>query len=235
MQTLNLIVTQNLPILEQLFLEEYLLRTDNQNWCLLNEGSETSIVMGISGKAEESINHDHYRKKPVPIIQRFSGGGTVVVDQETIFLSFIFNSDPSLGFITSDKIHNEVTPFYVELLKGHPFGLIESDYVLNNKKFGGNAQYIQKNRWLHHTSLLWRFDFQKMEYLKHPKKTPKYREQRPHNEFLCSLSDHLPCKNQFLHNILDLLDKNYQLNIVSLESIEKKERTRISTKKIFVE
>lgn len=45
-------------------------------------------------------------------------------------------------------------------------------------KFGGNAQTISKNRFLHHTSFLWDFDSRNMELLAHPPKAPKYREVR---------------------------------------------------------
>ena len=44
------------------------------------------------------------------------------------------------------------------------------DYAFGQRKFGGNAQAITKNRWLHHTSLLWDFDPARMQLLKHPAK-----------------------------------------------------------------
>lgn len=50
-----------------------------------------------------------------------------------------------------------------------------ADYVFGERKFGGNAQAITKNRWLHHTSLLWDFADARMALLKHPSKVPEYR------------------------------------------------------------
>lgn len=49
------------------------------------------------------------------------------------------------------------------------------DYVFGELKFGGNAQAITKQRWLHHTSFLWTFEPERMSLLKHPVKTPAYR------------------------------------------------------------
>jgi hypothetical protein len=46
------------------------------------------------------------------------------------------------------------------------FSLRENDYVLDNRKIGGNAQTIVRNRWVHHTSFLWDFNAQRMQYLK---------------------------------------------------------------------
>ena len=46
----RLLRLRQVPILQQLRLEEALLRADDSNWCILNDGSPTpAIVMGISG------------------------------------------------------------------------------------------------------------------------------------------------------------------------------------------
>lgn len=47
---MKLIRLKGFPILEQLFLEERLLRTSSDNWCLINDGTNSpAIVMGLSG------------------------------------------------------------------------------------------------------------------------------------------------------------------------------------------
>ena len=47
---MHLLRLRGFPILEQLQLEERLLRTTQRNWCLINQGtSPPAIVMGISG------------------------------------------------------------------------------------------------------------------------------------------------------------------------------------------
>lgn len=47
---MNLIKTNGLPILQQLHLEEELLRTSKDNWCIINDGTDNpTIVMGVSG------------------------------------------------------------------------------------------------------------------------------------------------------------------------------------------
>jgi len=51
-----------------------------------------------------------------------------------------------------------------------------SDYVFDERKFGGNAQAITSKRWLHHTSLLWDYDSANMAVLTNPKKQPTYRQ-----------------------------------------------------------
>ena len=48
---INLVKTE-IPVLQQLQLEEALLRADEENWCLVNCGSEPSIVMGVSANPQ---------------------------------------------------------------------------------------------------------------------------------------------------------------------------------------
>lgn len=55
------------------------------------------------------------------------------------------------------------------------FSHLISDYVFGNRKFGGNAQSIIKNRWIHHTSFLWDYEVRNMAYLKLPVRAPEYR------------------------------------------------------------
>ena len=89
----RLLQTSKIPILYMLRLEEALLRATNDNWLFINDGArEPAIVMGISGKAHELVHVDAAHKAGVPIIKRFSGGGTVIVDSNTIFGTLIFST-----------------------------------------------------------------------------------------------------------------------------------------------
>lgn len=214
----HLLQLKSLPILEQLRIEEALLRADDRNWCIVNHGSSDAIVMGISGKMEELINQKKMEESPVQLIRRFSGGGTVFVDENTCFVTFICNS----SFVSippfPQSIMQWTEQFYKPLFQ--EFTLKENDYILGNKKFGGNAQSICKNRWLHHSSLLWDYCPQKMEYLLLPKKSPAYRQQRSHNDFLCRLNEFWHNPRAFLDSFLDQVCKNFELREVSLKEIE---------------
>jgi lipoate-protein ligase A len=142
--------------------------------------------MGISSQAKNLI---HLEKLPphIPILRRFSGGGTVIVDENTLFITFICNKaahpfpaypEPILRWAVS-----RLSPHIPNL------ELRENDFVIGHKKCGGNALYIKKERWLIHTSLLWDYCPTRMALLKHPPKTPVYRDGRGHEEFLCKLSE----------------------------------------------
>ena len=194
------------PIFKQLQLEEALIRADNRNWCITNCGSSPSIVMGISGKPELLIDEGHHSKNPVPLIRRFSGGGTVFVDQNTLFVTFICNSEDFGVPCLPKEVMRWTEKIYEPLFQGKKFQLRENDFVLEDRKFGGNAQYLQKKRWLHHSSLLWNYDPIAMNVLKLPPKMPDYRKSRPHSEFLCTLNEHFSDQNEVIQGILNSLE-----------------------------
>lgn len=214
MQKLNLLLLDSLPIFEQLQLEEGLLRTNEENWCILNSGSSPAIILGISGAPLKFVDQTVFLQNPVPLIRRFSGGGTVFVDKNTFFSTFIFNhaSYP-------EKMLQWTQQFYRPIFEPHPFSLKENDYAIGVKKCGGNAQYFCKNRSLHHTSFLFDYDSSNMNYLLFPEKTPKYREGRSHDEFLTRL-------NKYFYTISDLkaqieanLRKHFLIQFKSLEEV----------------
>jgi lipoate-protein ligase A len=98
--------------------------------------------------------------------------------------------------------------------------------ILKDKKCCGNAQYIKKDRWLHHSSFLWDFNSLNMDYLKIPKIAPKYRKDRKHQDFLCSISSYFPSKENFIQKIKEELSNNFKVEMVSLKETEKlSERT----------
>jgi lipoate---protein ligase len=52
---------------------------------------EKAIVLGLSGKIPELVEAERANADEVPLIRRYSGGGTVLVDSNTIFCSIIMN------------------------------------------------------------------------------------------------------------------------------------------------
>ena len=110
-------------------------------------------------------------------------------------------------------------------VKSLNFSLRENDYVLGEKKMGGNAQSIVKGGWLHHTSFLWDYDNENMsDYLLLPEKRPDYRGDRAHDDFLVKLSNHFGCnlgdlegKHFFFEHVKDACVGSFDLEEVSLE------------------
>lgn len=207
--TINILTFNNLPILEQLQIEEGLLRTNGENWVLINIGSPKAIVMGISSKPEEVVNLPLALKDDLPLIQRFSGGGTVIVDENTLFVTFIFQKTSHNFDLHPKAILEWAGSLFKNGLNLPEFTIQGNDFALKNRKIGGNAQYIKKDRFLHHTSFLWDFTPSNMSYLLHPPKEPAYRQGRSHLDFIAPLSPHLS-KIEFEKRLITFLSSNYK-------------------------
>uniref|UniRef100_A0A0G4I2Q2 BPL/LPL catalytic domain-containing protein n=1 Tax=Chromera velia CCMP2878 TaxID=1169474 RepID=A0A0G4I2Q2_9ALVE len=209
----NILRLPRVHIFDQLLLEEALYRTSSENWLLQNEGGGKripAIVLGISGKPSQWVNVEAAEKNRVPMIRRYTGGGTVYIDHNVVFSSFIL-----------DKTLCGVPPFPKEMMKwsgnfyGRVFGTERfrqqaDDYAVlpreslvkrgqgggedpseaEWRKVGGNAQAFAREKVAHHTSFLWKLNDVAMQtYLPPPPREPKYREGRSHRDFLCGLED----------------------------------------------
>ena len=234
-------------ITEQLRLEEALFRADDRNWCIINTGGggvagekAPTVVLGISGKPAKMTNTSRVRREKIPLFRRFTGGGTVVVDDGTTFVSLICNkgAEPMHGGAASGPrelmrwsaglyaralarcglqiAHNFDENYQIAVNDQKtapdscdgvmPFALRENDYVLGDKKFAGNAQGLSRDRFVHHTSILWEFDPDTMAILSNPEKQPDYRRRRNHDEFLLKLCDVLPSRDVLPNAIINELD-----------------------------
>ncbi|EFJ50368.1 hypothetical protein VOLCADRAFT_103956 [Volvox carteri f. nagariensis] len=195
---LNVLLLSRLPIYNQLHLEEALLRATKDNWLIVNDGAfDPAIVVGISGRPPQLIDCELSLRHGIQAIRRFTGGGTVVVDHDTLFSTLIMQGSalpdvdcfPQPIMAWTERIYR---PAFAAA--GCPdFALRENDYIIGDgRKVGGNAQAITGRRWLHHTSFLWDFDPQRMALLRQPAKAPQYRQGRTHLDFVARLRDVLP-------------------------------------------
>jgi len=158
--SINLLSLKKWPISKQLELEEYLLKNNANNWCILSLYPQEAIVMGISNQLEQYVEPHSIHLQP--IVRRFSGGGTVYIDHNTILTTFIMQSHANNLPRTPKTVLKWVFSLYQQILKLSLFNLQDQDFAINTLKIGGNAQYFVKKRWLHHTSLLWDFDSKKI-------------------------------------------------------------------------
>lgn len=229
--TIHLITLKNVSIYDQLLLEEQLIRGDDQNYLIINEGSPKAIVMGISSKAEELIDLKKANDLNIPVLRRYSGGGTVLIQEDTLLTSFIFHkaSFPFSPF--PEPLLMWSASFFKDAFGINNFCLKEQDYALDCRKCAGNAQYITKDRLVHHTSFLWNFCPDLMQVLLYPKKTPTYRDGRSHKEFLCSLSSHFSSLEFLKQNIVGQLRKTWDVKHVTKEDLKDvlSKKVRIAT------
>ncbi|BBH03963.1 light-harvesting chlorophyll-protein complex I subunit A4 [Prunus dulcis] len=195
-------------------------------------GSVTDrIVKGsvyvVHRKPAELLEIDLVLRDQIPVIRRFTGGGTVIVDHNTVFVTFICNTDAVAGLQPYPRpIMSWSSLLYSRVFEGRgDFQLRENDYVFGNRKFGGNAQSITKTRWIHHTSFLWDYEVRNMAYLRLPKRIPEYRLARDHLEFICCLKDYIP-RSVFLDKTVDALRTQFSVRSEQLDAFEATSNTK---------
>ncbi|KAM9991107.1 hypothetical protein ACTFIZ_004519 [Dictyostelium cf. discoideum] len=235
---IRLLRLNRFPILKQLQIEEALYRTPNSgNWIIINNGTpEPIVIVGATGKADKLVNLDEVESRGIQTMKRFSGGGTVVADENTLFTSILFEFEtlkqlfPTMSSSTTatttttttttttsinvgniypkDIMNWSANSFYKHVFQEQlDFRLQENDYAFGKQKFGGNAQSFSKHKFLHHTSFLYDFkDDHMMACLKQPDKIPEYRQNRDHLSFLCKLKDRYQSKDHIINNLLKTIN-----------------------------
>ncbi len=167
--------------------------------------------MGISGQPQVLLNLPKVQKDQIPVIKRFSGGGTVIVDEQTLFITFIMAKNDLNIPSFPEPILRWTADIYTKAWDIPGFSLRENDYAIGERKCGGNAQYIKKDRWLHHTSFLWDYTEENMSYLLLPPKRPAYRMDRDHKEFLTPLKNHSPTQLSLIEQLKSELVKQFYI------------------------
>lgn len=212
------VLETRLPVLEQLRLEEALLRADRRHWLLVNRvppGGTGAVVLGISGKPAELVHEAAARRDGVPLIKRFSGGGTVYVDDGCLMLSLVAGKEalpPGVEHFPRPIMAWTAGMYAAALPERSGFALHDHDYCIGRRKVGGNAQSITRDRFAHHTSFLWRYDAELLErYLKMPARAPEYRAGRPHSEFVAPLSGAADSPEAFVDGVRRSLSFWYDL------------------------
>jgi len=165
------------------------------------------------------LDCEKVKSDAIPVIRRFSGGGTVITDAFTLFSSFIFNHSLLSIPPFPESILQWTASFYKKALDLEHFNLKEHDYALNNLKCAGNAQYLRKERFVHHSTFLWDFSKDNMNYLLQPKKMPAYRENRSHLDFLCTLKPFISSIELMREKIIWHLQTMFKVEQILLEDL----------------
>ncbi len=149
---------------------------------------KTYVVLGRSDTPGKAINHEVVWKKNITVIQRPSGGHTVVLTPKTIVISLKVPVDK----FAAKMIFRMANKIIIDSLEKQSIkNLIEkgiSDIVIGNKKILGSSIYKTKTAFFYHAVLNVAEDPKFIsKLLKHPVREPDYRQGRKHYEFVTSL------------------------------------------------
>lgn len=148
-------------------------------------------VVGVSQQVEREVELSACREDGIPVLRRCSAGGCVVQGPGCLNYSLVLDmaSHPSLATIRGsyryilNRIRDALKTCSVDArLEGI------SDLAIGELKFSGNAQRRKKRYLLHHGTLLYGMELDRLSrYLKEPAQRPAYRGERVHQQFVCNL------------------------------------------------
>jgi len=190
------------------------------------ESSELFVVLGRICKAQDDIKIDAVLEDGIPVMRRSSGGGTVLQGEGCLNYSLILSKEQNSQIVDLRKSYRYILSKVITVLgqlgvqtEFYPI----SDIALhdNYKKISGNAQKRSKKFILHHGTILYDFDLQKIEqYLRMPKEFPEYRQQRTHLDFIANVPlTAWKIKNGF-KKIFKITNNEYCLNDIEKNQLQ---------------
>lgn len=235
---MKLILSKNYSPFFNLPLEEIMLKDEeNQEDLIFLYQNENSVIVGRNQNTNEEIKRDVLEKAGVALYRRISGGGAVYQDLGNICFAFITNK----GEHNYAKFLTPIIEFLQSLgldakFKGR------NDLEVNGAKVSGNAQFIYKNRIVHHGTLLFNANLEKLSEflipspLKIASKGIKSMRQRVTN-----ILDELETKitiNEFIEKLATFLIQKYQAKLIepsekNLKQLETLSSERASEKWLY--
>lgn len=156
------------------------------------ESKSYFAVLGVSQVLRQHVYESACHEDRVGIFRRASAGGCVLQGPGSLNYSLVLLHEhhPDARTVRGgycyifNKIANALQSRGV-MVKHKGI----SDLAHNGKKVSGNAQKRRRNAFLHHGTLLYDFDTQRVErYLKEPSDRPEYRGDRTHTRFVQNLA-----------------------------------------------
>lgn len=140
-----------------LALEEYVFKELTQfDEIFLLWINKPAIIVGKNQNTIEEINLEYIKENDIHVVRRLSGGGAVYHDYGNLNYTIISNNDDSVAF-NFETFSKPVIEVLASLGVEAEF-TGRNDIVIGKQKFCGNAQYMQKNRVLHHGAILFDVD-----------------------------------------------------------------------------
>ncbi len=140
--------------------EEYLLKNTADDIFMLWR-SEPCVVVGKHQNALSEINYRYILENKLKIARRLSGGGTVVHDLENLNFTFIANGEEG-KLIDFKKFVSPIVRYLNSIGIESRIGE-KNDILIGQLKISGNAEHIFKKRVLHHGTLLFDSDLERLK------------------------------------------------------------------------
>jgi lipoate-protein ligase A len=156
------------------------------------EPADYFVVVGYSNKVLSEVDVAVCDANGIPILRRFTGGGSVLQGPGCLNYSLVARNERSGIPADLTESYRYVLGRHLRFCANHGAAAAEiqgvSDLALGGRKFSGNAQHRKRLCSLFHGTFLLDFDIARIETcLLMPSRQPDYRHGRSHEAFLCNL------------------------------------------------
>ena len=184
--------------------------------------NDNTVVIGRYQNTYAQIDPEAIRHYQTKVVRRLSGGGAVYHDLDNLNYSFITDAGPEnrINFrFFLEPVADVLSSLGVQAeINGR------NDLTVDGKKFSGSAQYIREGRVMHHGTLLFNCDTDKMSrILRVPAEKIRSRGVASVKSRVCRLKDYLPADYQiddFRNDLIRYLSRNHPTNIYTFSPEE---------------
>jgi len=211
--------------------EEYLLKNKAHEFVLLYS-NKACIVAGKHQNTMAEINHLACEMEGIQVVRRISGGGTVYHDLQNLNFAFLLSagnnpvnfrkySAPIVDFLNHLGVLAEFSP--------------RNDIFIGEKKISGNAEHVFKHRVLHHGTLLFNSNLEKLNSVLNVRLERYYSKAiQSVRRKVANISDFLTTPlsfEKFSHLLFNYLQEHHQAKEYSLSEADLKEIIALQQKK----
>lgn len=217
-----------------LALEEYLLKyfplEENELFYLWQ--NKPSIIVGRNQNVFEEINLREAAKAGIPVIRRISGGGTVYHDLGNLNFTF-------LAPYSKENLNNyrKFTEPIIKVLRelGIPASFYgKSDIRIGSKKISGNAQSFYLKRMIHHGTLLFASNLEKLNLFLKAKGNYISKSVRSNPSATVNIKDYVPTDfniSDLYQALMDYIVGSLEANLIHLSTEDFEVVNKLKTEK----
>lgn len=195
--------------------EEFALKHFDEDVLMLWQ-SAPSVIVGKHQNLIAEVNLGYTHKHNIPVIRRISGGGTVYHDLGNLNYTLIRTEADRERLIDFNRFSTPIVEFLKTMgLKAGFEG--KNNLVLDGKKFSGNSAHVFKNRVIHHGTLLFNTNLNKLEKVILPVKASiKDKAVKSVRATVTNISEHIPDINYniFRQNLTRFLIDYYSIDTI---------------------
>lgn len=156
-----------------------------------------AVILGRGSRLSEEVESTAVQLDDIPVLRRTSGGAAIVAGPGCLMYSLIVNSTGDSGHLRHIRtvhrviLERLIQEFAKQGLAAEFAGTSDLAVRVSGqlKKISGNSMKLGKRALLYHGTLLYAMDLSVISrWLKLPPRTPDYRRQRTHGDFVTCIS-----------------------------------------------